>query len=306
MARILLIEDNRDHLELMAYLLRAHGDTPLSAGSAECGFSMLRCCQEIDLIVCDINLGNANGLDLIRAVRKAGVFPGIPIIAVTAGSSGQALEAFEAGVNRYILKPIEPETFAAEIALCLAGGGRSNPASAPKPQPPSPAVEPPANPPHATILAVDDRSTNLDLIAALLKPLGYCVLVAHGVAEALSIARRVDPDLVLTDVHMGDGSGFELIRAMQQDASLQHIPWLVTSATYLKLDARAEAICLDDSKFILQPWEPSAFIAKIADHVQKKTLTERQGRRGQSGPRGKQSPETSPAGGRAYGAHPDH
>ncbi len=125
MARILLVEDNPDHLELMAYLLRSQGHETINAGSAESGQTMMRCCREIDLIICDISLGNASGIDLVRTLRKSGRFGSVPIVAVTAGSMGQAPEAYAAGFNHYLLKPIEPETFLAEIKRCLAGGDKS-------------------------------------------------------------------------------------------------------------------------------------------------------------------------------------
>jgi len=64
MARILLIDDERNDLELMAYLLQAAGHMPLSAGNAESAATMMECCTEIDLIICDIKLGNASGIDL--------------------------------------------------------------------------------------------------------------------------------------------------------------------------------------------------------------------------------------------------
>jgi CheY-like chemotaxis protein len=89
------------------------------------------------------------------------------------------------------------------------------------------------------------------------------MFTAMGVEEAIARARKDNPDLLLTDVHMGDGTGFDLVCAIQQDTTLKHIPWLVTSATYLSLDARAKEIHLDDSNFILQPWDPQALIGKI-------------------------------------------
>jgi CheY-like chemotaxis protein len=82
----------------------------------------MRCCGEIDLIICDISLGNASGIDLVRTLRKSGRFGNVPIVAVTAGSMGQAPEAYAAGFNHYLLKPIEPERFLAEIKQYLAGG----------------------------------------------------------------------------------------------------------------------------------------------------------------------------------------
>lgn len=267
MARILLIEDNRDHLELMAYLLRAQGHVLLSAGSAESGWTMMECCQEIDLIICDIRLGKASGIDLVRTLKKSGRLSGVPIVAVTAGSMGQAHEAFAAGFDRYILKPVEPETFVAEITDCLAGNGSPRFARGAKTSASPALAEELPDRQHPTILAVDDKSANLDLVSALLQPLGYRVITAGGVAEALARARKDSPDLILTDVHMGDGTGFDLIHAIQEDATLRHIPWLVTSATYLTMDARAKDFHLDDSNFILQPWEPQKFIAKIRNRV---------------------------------------
>lgn len=259
MARILLIEDNRDHLELMAYILRAQGHMPLSAGNAESGRTMITCCEEIDLIICDINLGSESGIDLVKALRKSGRLKHVPIVAVTAGSVGQASAAFAAGFDHYLLKPIEPETFIAKIKECLASSGKASARPAGAPVTPSDA----SRGRQVTILAVDDRSANLELISALLQPLGYRVITAHGVEEALARVRSEHPLLVVTDVHMGDGSGFDLIRTLQQDPGLHHIPWLVTSATYLSMDGRAADLHLDDSNFLLQPWDSETFIAKI-------------------------------------------
>jgi CheY-like chemotaxis protein len=121
-ARILLVEDNPDQLELIAHLLRSQGHETINAGSAESGQTMMRCCGEIDLIICDISLGNASGIDLVRTLRKSGRFNRVPIVAITAGSMGQAPEAYAAGFNHYLLKPIEPEIFLAEIKRCLASG----------------------------------------------------------------------------------------------------------------------------------------------------------------------------------------
>jgi CheY-like chemotaxis protein len=108
----------------MAYLLRSQGHETMNAGSAESGQTMMRCCREIDLIICDISLGNASGIELVRALRQSGRFDNVPIVAITAGSMGQAPEAYAAGFNHYLLKPIEPETFLAEIKRCLAGGDK--------------------------------------------------------------------------------------------------------------------------------------------------------------------------------------
>lgn len=251
----------------MACLLQAAGHTPLSAGNAESATTMMECCQEIDLIICDIRLGDVSGIDLVKILKKSGRFSTTPIVAVTAGSIGQSHQAFAAGFDRYILKPIEPETFVAQVTDGLIGSGDAGLGQAPR----TPAAPVLANAlpdtKQPTILAVDDRSANLDLVGALLEPAGYRVITARGVEEALTRAREDRPDLILTDVHMGDGTGFDLIHAIQGDETLRHIPWFVTSATYLKMDVRAKDLLLDDSNFILQPWEPQEFVAKIQNRL---------------------------------------
>ena len=67
----------------------------------------------------------------------------------------------------------------------------------------------------ATLLLVDDNQQNLELMQAWLEPLGCRLEVAHDGAEALEVAGRSHPDLVLLDVMMPRMSGFEACRRMK-------------------------------------------------------------------------------------------
>jgi two-component system cell cycle response regulator len=70
----------------------------------------------------------------------------------------------------------------------------------------------------ATLLLVDDNQQNLELMQAWLEPLGCTLQIAHDGAEALEVAARHTPDLVLLDVMMPRMSGFEACRRLK-DAS---------------------------------------------------------------------------------------
>jgi two-component system cell cycle response regulator len=70
----------------------------------------------------------------------------------------------------------------------------------------------------ATLLLVDDNQQNLELMQAWLEPLGCALHIAHDGAEALEVAARHVPDLVLLDVMMPRMSGFEACRRLK-DAS---------------------------------------------------------------------------------------
>ena len=73
----------------------------------------------------------------------------------------------------------------------------------------------PLPPVHTTILVVDNILANLNFFQSLFSYSGYRVLEAGGVAQALVLARQAEPDLILSDVHLDDESGFDLLRLLQ-------------------------------------------------------------------------------------------
>jgi len=264
MSRVLLIEDDRDSLELMAYLLRAAGHTPLSIGSGEGALGVLDF-HIPDLIICDLRLPRMTGFDVAREVKKSPALREVRLVAASAMTDSSVRQRVrEVGFDDFIPKPFTPETFMARVEVLLGPAQRPQAAAM---DPTSDVGEAPGKPVPAgsrqTVLAVDDRPANLDLTRAILEPFGYRVETAGGVAEGLARAREVSPDLILLDVHMGDGTGFDLLRLLREDPPLQEIPWIVISATYLEMDHRGKAVGLDDTNFMLRPTEPQALLAKV-------------------------------------------
>lgn len=82
---------------------------------------------------------------------------------------------------------------------------------------------------RATILVVDDSR---DLVALLVEILGdYRVVCAESGAEGLAAARRVKPDLVVTDMMMRDGNGLDLLKNLRADKELRDIPVILATAS---------------------------------------------------------------------------
>ena len=83
----------------------------------------------------------------------------------------------------------------------------------------------------ALVLNVDDRPASLYARERVLRLQGYAVVNAGTGAAAGATAHRVQPSLILLDVHLPDGDGREICREIKADASVAHIPVVLISAT---------------------------------------------------------------------------
>ena len=119
-ARILIIEDNPTNMELMVYLLTAFGYTPLRASDGAAGVEAAREARP-DLIICDIHLPKLDGYGVVNTLKQEPTLRHIPVLAVTAlAMMGDRERLLAAGFDGYIGKPIEPDTFVAELESFLA------------------------------------------------------------------------------------------------------------------------------------------------------------------------------------------
>lgn len=105
MARILVIEDEKDLLEVLAYNLRQAGHTPLLVGG---GRDALAAVAEHrpDLVLLDLMLPDVSGIEICRRIKSAPATKDIPIVMVTAkGDEVDRVVGFELGADDYVVKP---------------------------------------------------------------------------------------------------------------------------------------------------------------------------------------------------------
>jgi two-component system, cell cycle response regulator DivK len=126
---ILIIEDNEQNLYLATYLLKHHGFTVSAAHSGPEGIEMAAKIQP-GLIILDIQLPQMDGYAVARELRNNPALKHVPIVAVTSYAMvGDRERTLAAGCNGYIEKPINPDTFTAEIEHYLSNrpqtGGKS-------------------------------------------------------------------------------------------------------------------------------------------------------------------------------------
>lgn len=272
-ARILIIEDNRANMELMAYLLQAFGHTVLMAWDGEDGLEAARR-ERPDLIVCDIHLPKRDGLDVAATLKKEPTLAGIPLVAVTAlAMVGDRDKILSAGFEGYISKPIQPETFVADVDSFLK---RDQPVSLRGVTPivatttTLPAAAPPAESPKGTILVLDNSPPNLAVLRNTLTPSGYCLLEASTIKEALGLARQHLPDIIISDVHLQRESGYTFLTTVKADPALKAIPFIYLSSTVWPEQDRQHGLDLGADRFLLRPIEPDVLLQEIEAFLDKR------------------------------------
>ncbi|WP_426151348.1 response regulator [Pseudomonas sp. DC3000-4b1] len=105
---VLIVDDDADARELLAQILALHGVQASTASDAQSAFELLMSDRTLGLLVTDLRMAPASGLDLVRRIRES-ERAALPIIIVS-GDAGvkDAIEAMHLSVVDFLLKPIDP------------------------------------------------------------------------------------------------------------------------------------------------------------------------------------------------------
>src|SRR5437764_7011224 len=126
-ARVLVVDDDPVNADLLGYLLRAFGhDAALTLGGA----AALRDAGEHvpDLVLCDIQMPEIDGYEVLRRLRADTRFDDTQIVGVTAlAMVGDREKVLAAGFDGYLSKPIAPETFMDAIERYLPASHPARP-----------------------------------------------------------------------------------------------------------------------------------------------------------------------------------
>ena len=101
---LLLVEDDEIFVELTQTILAERGltDDQTLVASSMADASLALCAHEIDLVLADLSLPDAHGLEVVRRCKE--VAPDVPIIVLTASRDDLAMEALAQGAQDYLIK----------------------------------------------------------------------------------------------------------------------------------------------------------------------------------------------------------
>jgi two-component system, cell cycle response regulator DivK len=94
-----------------------------------------------------------------------------------------------------------------------------------------------------TVLVVEDNETSMRLFQALIESLGHNALQATDANEALALARKCGPNLIIVDIQLPEVSGLVAAKWIKQDENLKAIPIIAVTALPGSEEAARQAGC---------------------------------------------------------------
>ena len=122
---------------------------------------------------------------------------------------------------------------------------------------------------------MEDNEDNRIIYSTVLRHLGYVVIEAQDGVQAVDLARRAQPDLILMDISIPRMDGWEATRILRGDPTTRAIPIIALTAHALS-DDRERAAEVGFTSYLAKPIEPRAVVAEvrrwIGDGTAKKPL----------------------------------
>ncbi len=213
----LVVEDDLKAAALLRVQLEAEGFKVVHAASAEAALA-LAIEQPFALITLDIVLPDMDGWELLSRLNQVPELRRIPVVIISIGSDRS--KGYALGAAAVMQKPVSrQELYESLVDLRLfprAAGGTLR------------------------VLVVDDDRASVDLTALRVLGLASDVLRAYGGREAIDIARRELPDLIVLDLMMPDVNGFDVVDALKEHPDTASIPILVVTSKQVTAEDRAK------------------------------------------------------------------
>jgi two-component system cell cycle response regulator len=112
------------------------------------------------------------------------------------------------------------------------------------------------------ILVVDADKINLELMVFLFKQFGYSIVTANDGEEAITVAKKELPDLIICDIELAKLNGFEVVKILKNTPELAHIPVVAVTAYAMEGDRNKIRTAGFDG-YISKPIDPANFVHQM-------------------------------------------
>ncbi len=234
MTRILCIEDEELLREDLVEELRDAGHNVIEAGNGRSGLDIILQ-QHPDLVLCDINMPDMNGFELLTTLRKDHPeFDDVPFIFLPAlADRKDVIAGKRLGADDYLTKPVDFELLHATIESRLRQVQRMIDrkeeqlvrlyralSSGASPEAPGTASGPDAGAADASngmsVVAVVDTSLDLSELRALIESRGHSFIVMNSGKQFLECQDSLQPDILLLSFNTSDMQASMIVRLVSE------------------------------------------------------------------------------------------
>lgn len=120
MAKILIVDDDHETIKLLESIVRSKGHEPFSVSESKNAIKAVETIMP-DIILLDIMMAEINGIAICKLIKSSPDLNHIPVVMVSAlNDEGSKKDAYNAGANEFLTKPIYPNEFMRRINEMLA------------------------------------------------------------------------------------------------------------------------------------------------------------------------------------------
>ena len=235
---VLIVDDSLTVRMDLAEAFSAAGFRPVLCATAADAREALAG-DTVDVIVLDVLLPDANGVDLLSEIRSSPLGSAVAIVMLSSEAEVKdRIRGLRTGADEYVGKPYDAAYLVAKVEELVR-------------------TRPPAD--ATTVVVIDDSRTFREVLREALSGAGYFVLEAATGEEGLRVTGTRRPDAIIVDGVLPGMDGATVIRHIRLDAALRDVPCLLLTASASEhselqaLDAGADAFVRkgDDLEVIL-------------------------------------------------------
>jgi len=224
-----------------------------------------------DLLILDVNMPAGDGFGVAEKLLGDPKIRPVPVIFCTGRSDAEAIARCKALGAHFVIKNADTwNNLKSIICADLGIADDSAPAAVPVPAPALPALAAPGRPPR--ILFVDDDPDLRRVMQIRLRAYGLEVTTAATAMQALWIAMKEMPDVVITDYWMPEGSGEYLLARLRAVPALEALPVILLTGASAggRRDYAMERRFLGEygvSAFLCKPVDAEVLLDALSCHV---------------------------------------
>ena len=230
--RVMIVDDDETICRSLARIFRARGYEVVTAGD---GMSAIRQADEFlpELLLLDIRMPGIDGVETFRRIRRR--HPRVTGVLMTAYASQNSVdEARDSGVLKILSKPLDLQGLGETVAHALRS---------------------------APVLIVDDDEPLLASIRRLLNARGIDVVTVTTFADAIAELRRRPDRVVIADVVLGDGFGYELLDEVNDREMVR--PFILMSGRIDREQLEREGRLPGSATWMEKPLDMNALIGQL-------------------------------------------